>query len=214
MKIKFLLLSLLSFVLFYGCAITTYNINHDLTMDNLSALISKESPKYCSYRGKASVVFDGSQKISFTMLLNKKCNNDALINVLGALNSPVASIKYEDNKVEVNTQSKENTEEIKRVADNSIFHIISYFQPSHTIPDSTYKLFYTTSSYIFTSKSGTKIYVDDKFRIYKYKEGDIVSEYFWSKNNNFLESVKISSPSGEVTVKFLNKNGWSTKDAK
>ena len=108
----------------YGCVLTKYNIDHSITLDNITTLVAKNTPNYCNYRGKANVTLKGEQKISFTVLLSKKCNDEVLINVLGALNNPVAAIKYENNKVDVKTQSKENTEEIKRIADNSIFHIL------------------------------------------------------------------------------------------
>ncbi len=213
MKIKSIILVLSILILTYGCAVFTQNIDNTLSPDNIIESIKANSPVYCSYRGKASVDLKGQQQVSFTVLLNKKCSNEALINVLGALNSPIAYIKYENNQVDVQTQSHENTEAIKRVADNSIFHIISYFKTSHTIPDSTnYKLTFSNSAYIFTDNSGNKIYADDKFRINKYVEGSIISEYGWDKNSHMLEYIRIISPEGTVRVKFLNKKGWKTQD--
>ncbi len=213
MNKKSIILVLSILTLLYGCSIVTYNINSNLSIDNVTEMIKKNSPQLCNYRGKASVELSGRQHVSFNILLNKKCNNEALINVLGALNSPIAFIKYENNKVDVQTQSRENTEAIKQVADNSIFHIISYFRTTHTIPDSvSYDISYTNSSYIFTDKSGNKIYADDKFRIYKYTEGQIVSKYIWHKEKNILEAIKVISPEGVVTVKFLNKKGWKHQD--
>ena len=134
--------------------------------------------------------------------------------MLGALNNPVAAIKYENNKVDVKTQSKENTEEIKRIADNSIFHIISFFKIPRALPDENSKLSFSNSSYIFTDKSGDKIYADDKFRIYKYAAGQVETVYEWDREKNILYSIQVASPSGYVNIKFLNKSGWSDKDAK
>lgn len=198
----------------YGCVLTKYNIDHSITLDNITTLVAKNTPNYCNYRGKANVTLKGEQKISFTVLLSKKCNDEVLINVLGALNNPVAAIKYENNKVDVKTQSKENTEEIKRIADNSIFHIISFFKIPRALPDENSKLSFSNSSYIFTDKSGDKIYADDKFRIYKYAAGQVETVYEWDREKNILYSIQVASPSGYVNIKFLNKSGWSDKDAK
>ena len=182
----------------YGCVFTKYNINHSLSLDNITTLVKKETPKFCNYRGKANVTLKGEQKISFTILLSKKCNDEVLINVLGALNNPVAS--------------KENTEEIKRIADNSIFHIISFFKTPRALPDENSKLSFSNSSYIFTDKSGDKIYADDKFRIYKYTTGQVETIYEWDREKDILYSIQVASPSGYVNIKFLNKSGWSDKD--
>ena len=65
------------------------------------------------------------------------------------------------------TQSPQNTEDIKRIADKSIFHIISFFKTPQRVPDaSNYTIDFSNSSYIFTEKDGTKLYADDKFRLY------------------------------------------------
>lgn len=209
---RYILLFLLTMLLIYGCSIKTYNINSSITLDNATALVKKFTPQYCNYRGRASVKIKAQQNISFTVLLNKKCNEEVLINVLGALNNPVASIKYENNSLDVKTQSQENTEAIKQVADNSIFHIISYFKSPVMLPNEKSSISFTHSSYIFTDESGDKIYVDDSFRIYKYTAGKVIAEYGWQEYENILDYIKVTSPNGEVLVKFLNKNGWSSKD--
>ena len=153
-----------------------------------------------------------SYNLSFSILLNKKCNDDALINVLGALNNPLASIRYENKKIEVQTQSPQNTEDIKRIADRSIFHIISFFKTPQRVPDaSNYTIDFSNSSYIFTEKDGTKLYADDKFRLYKYITGNITSEYIWDREENILKAITVTAPEGNVTVRFLNKTGWSSK---
>lgn len=195
-----------------GCSLTRYHINHSLTLENAAALTVKNTPNLCSYRGRAAVSIEGQQKISFSILLNKKCNDDALINVLGALNNPLASIRYENKKLEVHTQSQQNTEDIKKIADNSVFHIISFLKTPQRVPDAgNYTISFSKSSYIFTEKDGTKLYADDKFRLYKYITGSVVSEYIWDKDENILKAITVTAPEGKVTVKFLNKSGWSIK---
>lgn len=195
-----------------GCSLTKYHIDTALTLENAAALTVKHTPNLCSYRGRAAVSIEGQQNLSFSILLNKKCNDDALINVLGALNNPLASIRYENKKIEVQTQSPQNTEDIKRIADKSIFHIISFFKTPQRVPDaSNYTIDFSNSSYIFTEKDGTKLYADDKFRLYKYITGNITSEYMWDKEENILKAITVTAPEGKVTVKFLNKSGWSSK---
>ncbi len=78
---RYILLFLLTMLLIYGCSIKTYNINSSLTLDNATALVKKFTPQYCNYRGRASVKIKAQQNISFTVLLNKKCNEEVLINV-------------------------------------------------------------------------------------------------------------------------------------
>ncbi len=193
-----------------GCSITKYHINTTLTLENAAALTVKNTPNLCSYRGRAAVSIEGQQNISFSVLLNKKCNDDALINVLGALNNPLASIRYENKKIEVHTQSQQNTEDIKKIADNSIFHIISFLKTPQRVPDaSNYTISFSKSSYIFTEKDGTQLYADDKFRLYKYVTGNVTSEYMWDKEENILKAITVTAPEGKVTVKFINKSGWS-----
>lgn len=195
-----------------GCSVTRYHIDSSLNLENAAALTVKNTPNLCSYRGRAAVSIEGQQNISFSVLLNKKCNNDALINVLGALNNPLASIRYENKKLEVQTQSSQNTEDIKKIADKSIFHIISFFKTPQRVPDaSSYTIVFGKSSYIFTEKDGTKLYADDKFRLYKYITGNITAEYMWDKEDNILKAITVTAPEGKVTVKFLNKSGWGTK---
>lgn len=209
---KYIIL-LVSIVFFtYGCTVTTYNINTSLTVDNLTSLVQKNTPEYCQYRGKAAVSIKAEQNVSFTILLNKKCNDEILINVLGALNNPVASIKYENNQLDVKTQSEENTKAIRQIADNSIFHMISFFKSPVVLPEKDSKISFSNSSYIFTNESGDKIYADDKFRIYKYAAGRVVSEYGWDRDEDILKYITVTSPHGTITVKFLNKKGWSSKD--
>ena len=111
-----------------GCSLKRYHIDTSLTLESAAALTVKNTPNLCSYRGRAAISIEGQQNISFSILLNKKCNDDALINVLGALNNPLASIRYENKKLEVQTQNPQNTEDIKKIADKSIFHIISFFK--------------------------------------------------------------------------------------
>lgn len=198
----------------YGCSIKKYNIDTSMTLDSLATLVAEKTPALCSYRGKAAVSIKGSQNISFSVLLNKKCNNDTLINVLGALNNPLASIKYENKNIEVYTQNQQNSEDIKNIADKFIFHIISFLKTPQIIPDnSQYSISFNNSSYIFTSKSGTKIYADDKFRLYKYITGSITAEYIWDENN-ILKSIIVNAPEGSVAVHFLNKTGWSFNNGK
>lgn len=193
-----------------GCSITKYHINTTLTLENAAALTVKNTPNLCSYRGRAAVSIEGQQNISFSVLLNKKCNDDALINVLGALNNPLASIRYENKKIEVHTQSQQNTEDIKKIADNSIFHIISFLKTPQRVPDaSNYTISFSKSSYIFTEKDGAQLYADDKFRLYKYVTGNVTSEYMWDKEENILKAITVTAPEGKVTVKFINKSGWS-----
>ncbi len=193
-----------------SCSITKYHINTTLTLENAAALTVKNTPNLCSYRGRAAVSIEGQQNISFSVLLNKKCNDDALINVLGALNNPLASIRYENKKIEVHTQSQQNTEDIKKIADNSIFHIISFLKTPQRVPDaSNYTISFSKSSYIFTEKDGTQLYADDKFRLYKYVTGNVTSEYMWDKEENILKAITVTAPEGKVTVKFINKSGWS-----
>lgn len=195
-----------------GCSLTKYHIDTALTLENAAALTVKNTPNLCSYRGRAAVSIEGQQNLSFSILLNKKCNDDALINVLGALNNPLASIRYENKKIEVQTQSPQNTEDIKRIADKSIFHIISFFKTPQRVPDaSNYTIDFSNSSYIFTEKDGTKLYADDKFRLYKYITGNITSEYIWDREENILKAITVTAPEGNVTVRFLNKTGWSSK---
>ena len=195
-----------------GCSLTKYHIDTALTLENAAALTVKNTPNLCSYRGRAAVSIEGQQNLSFSILLNKKCNDDALINVLGALNNPLASIRYENKKIEVQTQSPQNTEDIKNIADKSIFHIISFFKTPQRVPDaSNYTIDFSNSSYIFTEKDGTKLYADDKFRLYKYITGNITSEYIWDREENILKAITVTAPEGNVTVRFLNKTGWSSK---
>lgn len=195
-----------------SCSLTKYHIDTALTLENAAALTVKNTPNLCSYRGRAAVSIEGQQNISFSVLLNKKCNDDALINVLGALNNPLASIRYENKKIEVQTRSQQNTEDIKQIADKSIFHIISFFKTPQRVPDaSNYTIDFSNSSYIFTEKDGTKLYADDKFRLYKYITGNITSEYIWDREENILKAITVTAPEGNVTVKFLNKTGWSSK---
>lgn len=195
-----------------GCSLTNYHIDNSLTIENAAALTVKNTPNLCSYRGRAVVSLEEQQSISFSVLLNKKCNDDALINVLGALNNPLASIRYENKKLEVQTRSNQNSEDIKKIADKSIFHIISFFKTPQRVPNaSSYTITFSNSSYIFTEKDGTKLYADDKFRLYKYVYGNITSEYLWDKDDNILKAITVTAPEGKVTVKFLNKTGWSSK---
>ncbi len=195
-----------------GCSFSRYHIDSSLTLENAAALTVKNTPNLCSYRGRAVVSIEDQQTISFSILLNKKCNDDALINVLGALNNPLASIRYENKKLQVQTQSPQNTEDIKKIADKSIFHIISFFKTPQRVPDAgSYTISFGKSSYIFTEKNGTKLYADDKFRLYKYITGNITSEYMWDKEENILKAITVTAPEGKVTVKFLNKSGWSIK---
>ena len=70
----------------------------------------------------------------------------------------------------------------------------------------------SNSSYIFTDKSGDKIYADDKFRIYKYTTGQVETIYEWDREKDILYSIQVASPSGYVNIKFLNKSGWRGKD--
>lgn len=195
-----------------GCSLKKYHIDTSLTLESAAALTVKNTPNLCSYRGRAAISIESQQNISFSILLNKKCNDDALINVLGALNNPLASIRYENKKLEVQTQNPQNTEDIKKTADKFIFHIISFFKTPQRVPDATnYTITFSSSSYIFTEKDGTKLYADDKFRLYKYVTGSIISEYMWDKEENILKAVTVTAPEGKVTVKFLNKSGWSIK---
>ena len=213
-KIAFIILCTALPVIFNGCTLTKYHIDSSMTINNAAALTAKNTPYLCSYRGRAAVNIESTQQnISFSILLNKKCSDDALINVLGALNNPAASIKYENKKVEVKTQSSQNTEDIKKIADKSIFHIISFFKTPQRLPESDkYSISFSNSSYIFADEEGNKLYADDKFRLYKYVTGNITSEYLWEEDSNILRSITVSSPQGKVTVKFLNKNGWSAEN--
>lgn len=207
------ILSLIIVIFFtYGCTVTKYNINTSLTLDDVSSLVRQNTPELCNYRGKASVSIESEQNVSFTILLNKKCNDEVLINVLGALNNPVASIKYENHQLDVKTQSEENTQAIKQIADNSIFHMISFFKSPVALPENDSKISFSNSSYIFTDESGDKIYADDKFRIYKYSAGKVISEYGWDSDEDILKYIKVTSPNGKVTIKFLNKKGWSGRN--
>lgn len=197
-------------VLSYGCAVKTARINSSLNIDNAVTAAKENTPNLCSYRGRISVTINAERTVSFYGLLNKKCNDDALINILGAMNSPIAKITYQDKKVSVETPSKEDTMEIQRLADNYVFHIVNFFKTPLDIPDTeSYSLSFASDAYVFSRGISDKIFADENFRLFKYISGHIKTEYVWS--GDFLKEISVSSDNGAVSVKFLNKNGWSDK---
>ncbi len=203
---------ILLLIIFSGCAKYSYNIDSSLNIEDIALLSLENTPEICSYKGKASVIIEGDENASFTILLNKKCNDDALISILGAFNSPVVTIKYENGIIDVEANNQENAEYVKDIADKFIFYVIGFFKSPKSIPDIyNYKIYYNNSSYIFKDKFNNEIYADDKFRLYKYIENSTISEYIWD-DENILKSIIVDRKEMKVTVKFLNKNGWSKED--
>lgn len=205
---KKILLFLTAAVLFLnGCAAKVYNIQQDIDIFTLIENVKKSTPSLCSYRGRTVITLETDRKISFSSLINKKCNSDTLITILGAFNNPAAEIKYWNKKVTIKTPSNENTEALQRIADESLFHVISFFKSPYYLPRSDeYKLAYTKDSYVFINENGDKIFADENFKLYKYIQGDIIVEYKW--DNDFLSAMEIESNEMKLKIKFYTKDGW------
>lgn len=205
---KKIILFLAAAVLFLnGCAAKVYNIQQDIDIYTLIENVKKNTPSLCSYRGRTVITIETDRKISFSSLINKKCNSDTLITILGAFNNPAAEIKYWNGKVTIKTPNDENTEALQRIADESLFHVISFFKSPYYIPQpEEYKLVTTKDSYLFVNENGDKIYADENFKLYKYIQGNIFVEYEWDEN--FLSAMQIKAGDIKIKIKFYTKNGW------
>lgn len=193
-----------------GCSVKTYNIDTSVNLDNAISLAGKNTPNLCSYKGKVAVNIEAEQNVSFSALLNKKCNDDMIINILGALNNPVAMIKYENKYLKVTSQNKQHEEDIREIANNSILYIIKFLKSPQLQPASDmYNISYDKSSYIFSNQDITILFADENFRLYKYVDNGITAEYMWDEERDILKSIIITSPHGKISVRFLNKAGWS-----
>ena len=213
--LKYVLICIGIFFIFTGCASkkVTYNINTSLNIHNVTKNIVDNTPTFCSYRGKVAVtagINDGEKK-SFSGLLNKDCNNNALLRVLGPFNVPVAEISYKNKVINIKTSSKEQTEAIKNIADESIFQIINFIKIPFLLPNSlTYKLSYNDKAYVFTDEIGNYIEADESFKVVKIKYGDITLDYIWEYN--FVKEVLVTSGKLYLKTRFFTAEGWSNKN--
>lgn len=207
----YIIVSFAILIIFSGCSAKKYNIDKTIPFDNVTNLIEKNTPKLCSYKGRSSVKIEQVEDISFSILLNKKCNSDTTINILGALNQIIATIKYENGIITVITNDMTQTDTIKNIADSYIYNITTALKTPPALPNHKYKISYNNSSYIFKDSNNITLYADDRFRIYRKVKDYIISEYIWD-DNNFLKGVVLQIPDVKLTIKFLNKTGWSDND--
>lgn len=207
MKLKIILLVLLLSFVINGCAVKTANIQKDLNIYTILDFIKQSNPSLCSYRGRTAVTVETDRKITFSTLINKKCSDDTLINILGAFNNPVAEIKYWNKEVTIKTPSNENTDALKQIADETLFHVISFLKSPYIIPNANeYTLSYSKDAYVFTDTNGNKILADENFKLIKYIQGSVIAEYEWEED--FIKSITVSSNNIKLKIKFFTKNGW------
>lgn len=210
-SLKYILLFLVLVISTTGCAVKAkvYNINSSLTITDVVTYILDANPPYCSYRGKVAVnigTVNGDSK-SFTGLLNKDCNNDTILSVLGPFNVPVAEISYKNKKIEIKTSSNEQTSDIKNIADESVFQIINFLKVPFNFPNSVnYTIKYGKKAYIFTDKIDNFIQADENFKIVRVKYGEIILDYVWEENT--VKEILVRSGDIYLKARFFTENGW------
>lgn len=189
-----------------SCSVKSHNINLSLGINNIVDNVALNTPNLCAYKGKISVkALEDKESISFNGLLNKKCNNDISLIILGLLNSIVAKIDYIDDKIEV-VADNEIKEQLNIIANGYMVLVKEYLKSPIILPNNSYKLSTDGKSYIFYSNNGIEIYADENFRINKYFLKDINIAYTWK--DDYIASAKVSSGKNIIIINFIEDTSW------
>lgn len=201
---KNVLFIIVSFFL-VSCA-SKSNINLSVGINQAVENVALNTPSLCQYKGKVGVKYkDITQDASFNALLDKKCDNDINIVVLGLLNSVVAKIHYKDDNLTIDAEEETK----KQIEGLALFYsqLMARFLKSPLIlPNYNFKLSTDGKSYIFYNGKGIEIYADENFIINKYVIQNIVIRYFW--NNKYISKAEIEDGNNKITLNFANVSSW------
>lgn len=201
---KILLFMVISLFL-VSCA-TKSNINLSIGVNKAVENVAINTPSLCQYKGKVGVKYkDATQDASFSALLDKKCDNDINIIVLGLLNSVVAKIHYKDGNLHIDAEEETK----KQIEGLALFYsqLMARFLKSPLIlPNYNFKLSTDGKSYVFYNGKGVEIYADENFIINKYVIERIIIRYFW--NDKYISKAEIEDGSNKITLNFANVSSW------
>ncbi len=173
-------------------------------LDKLSvlSLVKEKNPYQCQIKSKGIFYFENKiSKVKFRGYLKKSCDDEFILNVLGALNQVTYQAIFKDGKVNIFKNNKNVNRDVKAFDDSDIKLLVSILHWPLIIPDNSYKFEVTENNYIF-KKYPYEIFVDKRtFKIIKVKKDkESVSYVFNGDEIKILHYINLPL---ELKVKFI-----------
>ncbi len=165
-------------------------------------LVLKNNPYICQIKSKGIFYFENKiSRVKFKGYLKKNCNDEFILNVLGALNQPTYKAVYKNGKVDIFKNDKNVNRDVKAFSDEEIKLLVSILHWPLVIPDDTYEFISLENRYLF-KKYPYEIFVDKiTFKIIQIKREKESIEYEF--RNDKLKMLHYKNLPLELKVKFI-----------
>jgi len=163
-------------------ACTPKNIILHIPSD-LTARVAKANQSVCDYKGRVSVIYEnGKDDVRFKGLLDKDCEDNFHLKILGLFGSVAYDVKYENGLVEAYEKGEDISLEMAYfMRSKGLESMVSLIRYPHVKIDDTFKVKAVVDEYILT-RGLTKVAVGQDFLIKRIEFGSESFKYFYTEN--------------------------------
>jgi hypothetical protein len=179
-------------------------INPVLTKDNLIYEIRKNNPYSCNLKRKGVFFIENRfNKTKFKGYIIKKCNNDFVLNILGAFNRVAYKAVFKDGKLDIFKANKSVKDELSlMLTDQEVAKLASLLNIPLVIPDENYEIFKVTNDKYILTKAELKVTVDrNSYKILKIEKNQSFLKY--SYEDNQIYKLHFFDQNVEISISFL-----------
>lgn len=187
-------------------------IDNNLPKDVVIEFTKENSPKFCAYKGKAVVTIKNfEEELSFNALIDKRCNGDMNMVILGALNMAVANFNFVNGEISASSKKDGDitTDVTNYISPNDIKVIIDFMDTNKYLPKDNDMMKRTLEYYIF-KRDKLDILVNERFYVagYTFPTLDVIYEWGIKEPQTLIISNRKAT---EFRIKFNEKN-WIKYD--
>ncbi len=187
-------------------------IDQKLSGNQVYNLALENTPYICGYKGNISVAVESAEMDeSLKTLLDKQCNGDYKLVVLGVMNAPVAEIVSKSDQITVAANDEDVKAIVARLSERYDWAVRTFVRSPLYATRLSPTVDYRENGYTLSFIDGVKIEVDENFRFTKYIfDSNIYVIHNWDENNK-LENMVLYDQGTTLDMQFLSEEGWRDK---
>jgi len=192
------LLLLVALLLLAAC--TPRNVILSIPSD-IKEKIAAENASVCSYKGRVSVIYEkGEEDVRFKGLLDKDCQDNFRLKILGLFNSVAYDIKYNDGVVEAYEKGADVSREMEYLMlSKGLDNMVSLIKYPHVKIDDSYKVKAVADEYILT-KGDIVVAAGEDYLIRRISLSGV--SFIYEYNDRKLSSLIFSGEETKVEIKL------------
>jgi hypothetical protein len=205
------LVALCGVLLLYGCVKGVAPAGSEVSEADVLARTLATMPNACEYKGRAIIQYvedldKSTQEMStFQTIVDKECNNDMIIRVLGSFGMVEAELVVTNGVYRIFRKGEDvtNSPPIQLTAEDMIL-IERYLNFPPPMPDENSLMIMSGDHYTFIKNDNTYIYVDKNFYVDQIVTDAHVVSYVWQ--GDMLSSMSFDR--GKVTLSVEFSEPW------